>query len=88
MNEKENKLLLNKMSSPRNVVGDLPLTWLLFLGRHCGHGSAIQGFYKEKITLLNRLDPGSTPGMTTKKAKRKNLEQKQLRMTLYVVSRE
>ena len=32
--------------------------------RHCGHGPAIQAVHKEK-TLINRLDPGSTSGMTT-----------------------
>ena len=34
--------------------------------RHCGRGPAIQAVYKEKTSLLNRLDPGSMSGMTTK----------------------
>ena len=35
--------------------------------RHCGRGPAIQAVYKRK-NLINRLDPGSMSGMTTKKA--------------------
>ena len=42
------------------------------ISRHCGRGPAIQGFYKGKTALLNRLDPGypagRPSGMTTKRA--------------------
>ena len=38
------------------------------ISRHCGRGPAIQVFHKGKTALLNRLDPGSMSGMTTKRA--------------------
>ncbi len=34
--------------------------------RHCGRGPAIQAVHEGTISLLNRLDPGSMSGMTTK----------------------